>query len=101
MRLKATLSLEDGLPQIELDNGMLIEHDRIGYIAERYTGWSTDYNLEPISQAEINFIIENDIDIEVEVVDEFSNPELYEGVGWGDGEVMPKLHKNKIIIHYK
>lgn len=101
MRVSATLNLEDGRPYIELEDGTLINHDMIGYIAQSYSGWGAEYTLELITLPDIHFIIDNNVEIEVEMIDEFTNPELFRHVAWGEGSTTPKLHKNKIIIHYK
>ena len=102
MRVKATLYLEDELPYIELEDGTIIDHSKIGFVSQGYSGWASEYHtLEPITSTEVLFIINNNIDIEIEMVDEFTNPELYDGIAWGDGEATPKLHKNKVIIHYR
>ena len=59
------------------------------------------YDVYFINNRKIIEEIHNNIDIEIEMVDEFTNPELYDGIAWGDGEATPKLHKNKVIIHYR
>jgi hypothetical protein len=73
----------------------------IGYMAIPYSPNSNDYILEPMTASDIDFIIVNDLDIEVEMIDEFTAPDEYADVGLFDGERKPKLHKGKIIIHIK
>ena len=43
--------------------------------------WETHYPLHPSS---IKLPIGSDV--EFDIIDEFTNPELYEGIGWGDGQ---------------
>jgi len=45
-------------------------------------------------------INDNDGECEIEMEDEFTNPEKYEGIGWGDGVPVPKLKEGKVIIYY-
>lgn len=99
MRRRGTLTLVDGKPQIELENGYIIEHKSIGYIAHGWGMHPSDIFYDLITNADINFIISNNITIEVEMIDEFTNPEEYNGVPLFDGELKPKMYKNKVIIH--
>lgn len=101
MKVKATLTLVDDQPQIELEDGTLIEHKSIGYIANGWGSHPADTFYDLITEADINFIIDNNIDIEVEMVDEFTNPEEYNGVPLFEGVTKPKMYRNKIIIHLK
>lgn len=101
MKVKATLTLVDDKPQIELEDGTLIEHKSIGYIAHGWGSHPADTFYDLITPADIHFIISNKIDIEIEMVDEFTNPEDYNGVPLFEGVAKPKMHRNKIIIHLK
>lgn len=49
-------------------------------ICIRYSDYSTDW------------IGKN---VEFEIVDEFTHPELFRGIGWGDGAQFAKLHERK------
>ena len=101
MRVPAKLYLVDDKPELSLEDGTTFDHRSIGYIAIHFVPQSHDYILEPITRSDIDFIIDNDIDIELEMFDEFDNPDEYMNVPLFEGERKPKLHKNKIIIHYK
>lgn len=43
----------------------------------------------PLYDIEHEFMIGDEVD--VEIIDEFTHPEFYHNVGWGDGERMAKL----------
>lgn len=43
----------------------------------------------PLYDTEHEYMIGDEID--VEIIDEFTHPQYYQGVGWGDGERMAKL----------
>jgi hypothetical protein len=101
MRSPATLTIVDEKPQVELEDGTIIEHKQIGYIAHGWGIKPTDFIYDLITPSDIEFILQNEIDIEVEMVDEFSSPELYENIPLFEGLAKPKLIKNKIIIHLK
>jgi hypothetical protein len=45
--------------------------------------------------------MDNNIELEIEMMDEFTDPELYEDVPMFEGDRKPKLYKGKIIIHLK
>jgi hypothetical protein len=101
MKKEAFIYLVDDKPQVEFEDGTIIDHRSIGYMAIPYSPNSNDYILEPMTASDIDFIIVNDLDIEVEMIDEFTAPDEYADVGLFDGERKPKLHKGKIIIHIK
>jgi hypothetical protein len=101
MRMPATLTIVDEKPIIELEDGTIIDHKSIGYIAHGWGVHPRDLIYESATIADIDFIVKNNIQIEVEMTDEFSNPEQYSDVGLFEGVRKPKLIKNKIIIHLK
>lgn len=101
MTSPAILTIVDGKPQVELEDGTIFEHKQIGYIAHGWGIKPTDFIYDLITPSDIEFILNNDISIEVEMVDEFTNPELYDNVPLFEGLAKPKLIKNKIIIHLK
>jgi hypothetical protein len=43
--------------------------------------WETHYPLHPSS-----IKLPPGTIVEFDIIDEFTNPELYEGIGWGDGQ---------------
>lgn len=99
MTEKITLLLIDREPLFIMDDGTIIDEDKIGYVAINYTGHTHDVIYEEITQEHLDFIIHNDIPLEIEMCDNFQIKdeewEMY------DMERTPKLHKGKIIIHYK
>lgn len=101
MKMPAILTIVDEKPLIELEDGTIIDHKSIGYIAHGWGLHPKDLIYEPITPADIHFITKNNIQIEVEMMDEFSNPESYTDVGLFEGVRKPRLIKNKIIIHLK
>jgi len=101
MRSPASLTIVDGKPQVELEDGTIFEHKQIGYIAHGWGIKPTDFIYDLVTPSDIEFILNNNIAIEVEMVDEFTNPEHYNGVPLFEGVAKPKLIKNKIIIHLK
>ena len=34
-------------------------------------------------------------EVQFKIIDEFNNPELFRGIGWGDGETYAKLHERE------
>ena len=101
MKVRATLTLVNDKPQIELEDGTIIEHKSIGYIAHGWGSHPADTFYDLMTYADIDFIINNNIDIELEMIDEFSNPEEYNGVPLFEGVAKPKMYRNKVIIHLK
>ena len=101
MKMKGKLYLVDDKPEIELEDGTIIEYRNIGYISHNYGHHPLDSFYDLITPADIHFIIKNNIVIEVEMIDEFSNPEEYNGVPLFEGIAKPKKYKNKVIIHLK
>ncbi len=99
--MKGRLYLVDDKPEIELEDGTIIEHKNIGYISHTYGNYPMDSFYDLITSADIHFIIKNNIVVEVEMIDEFSNPEEYNGVHLFEGIAKPKKYKNKVIIHLK
>jgi hypothetical protein len=101
MREKATLVLVDEEPTFLLQDGTVIDSDKIGYVAHTYGLSPEDCFYDKFNAYDITFIIENNVECEIEMVDEFTNPELYENVPLYEGERKPKLYKGKVIIHFK
>lgn len=101
MKVKATLTLVNDKPQIELEDGTMIEHKSIGYIAHGWGSHPADTFYDLITSADIDFIIKNNIEIQLEMIDEFTNPEEYNGVPLFEGVAKPKMYRNKVIIHLK
>jgi hypothetical protein len=83
-----------------LEDGTVIEKDRIGWIAHDYGNYPEDSFYEKFCLDNAFFVANNGIECEIEMMDEFTNPEEYEGVPLFEGERKPKLYKGKIIIHF-
>ena len=66
-------------------------------------GWEIwDNNLAYdwfLTEEDIKEIIEAGGNCNVEMIDEFTNPNEYKNVGWGDGVPKVKTYNNKVIIH--
>lgn len=77
--------------------GLLRQRNGIGWaIWDRQLGY--DWLL---TENDIKEIIESGGECYVEMEDEFTNPEKYKNVGWGDGIKQLKTFNNKVIIHKK
>lgn len=99
MRDKANLVLVDTDYYFVLQDGTEIERDKIGWVANDNT-YSYDSSLEKFGLDDALFVINNNIQCEIEMMDEFTNPEQYENVPLFEGERKIKFFKGKIIIHY-
>jgi hypothetical protein len=97
MLVKGRLYLEDNKPEIELVDGTLIESDKIGYLVVAHNGYGISYDR--MTQDDYYFIVKNDLEIEVEMMDEFSDPEEYQNIPLFEGGREPKLYKGRVIIH--
>lgn len=78
----------DEQPTFTLEDGTIIDTDKIGYICSQYGVSPDDCFYERFTKDDVSFIIDNDVDCEIEMVDD-------------DGFRTPKLYKGKIIIHFK
>ena len=99
MREKAKFVMVDDDYSFVLGDGTVIEKDSIGWIAETYGNSPDDCFYNKFSLDEALFVDSNNIECEIEMTDEFTNPEHYEDVPLYEGERKPKLHKGKIIIY--
>lgn len=88
MRAAATLVMVDDEPTFLIDDGTIIDTDKIGYICSQYGINTDDCFYEKFTKDDVSFIIDNNVNCEIEMVDE-------------DGFRSPKLYRNKIIIHFK
>lgn len=88
MRAKATLVMVDEEATFLLDDGSIVDTEKIGYICSHYGVSPEDCYYDRFTKDDIAFIINNKVDCEVEMIDE-------------DGFRSPKLYKGKIIIHFK
>lgn len=52
-----------------------------------------------ISIMEIDAILKNNGSIKIEAMDEFTHPDEYNNVSWGDGLVKPLLQNGKAVLH--
>jgi hypothetical protein len=91
----------EDMPTIDVEEGTTIEHEQIGFIGHNYGGYPEDVYYEKITKEDIQFILDNEVDCEIEMIDEFlgsgeSSDELL-----FEGELIPKLHKGKVIIYLK
>lgn len=93
--MKAKLVMVDDEYTFLLEDGTIIESDKIGWVNVGSMGFDI---YEKFTHEDAQFIIEQEIDCEIEMIDEFSAPEEYQGVGLFEGEPKPKLHKGKVII---
>lgn len=101
MKAKATFVLVDEKPTFILEDGTIIETEKIGYVAHTYGLSPEDCSYDRFTTADINFIIDNNIECEIEMMDEFSDSDEYDNVGLFEGERKLKLYKGKVIIHFK
>lgn len=101
MREKATLVLVDDEPTFLLEDGTIIETDQIGYIAHCYTAHSSDCFYDKFTKSDVAFIVDNEVDCEIEMMDEFTNSEEYTSEALYEGEKKPRLHKGKVVIHFQ
>ena len=83
-----------------LEDGTVIEKDMIGWVAHTYGNYPEDSFYDKFDIDEAMFVLNNNIECDIEMMDEFTNPEHYEDVPLFEGERKPKLYKGKIIIHY-
>ena len=58
-----------------------------------------DGPLRIISIMEIDNILKNNGSIRMETMDEFTHPDEYNDVGWGDGLIKPLLKDGKVVLH--
>ena len=101
MTEKVTLAMVEDEPTFILEEGSIIDTKLVGYISNSYGGHTENAFFDRITKEDIRFIMDNNIECEIEMMDEFTDPELYEDVPMFEGERKPKLYKGKIIIHLK
>jgi hypothetical protein len=93
--MKAKLVMVDDEYTFLLEDGTIIESDKIGWVNVGSFGFEI---LERFTKEDAKFIIDQDIDCDIKMMDEFSDPQEYIGVPLFEGEQKPKLHKGKVII---
>jgi hypothetical protein len=101
MKEIVTLAMVDEEPTFILQDGSIIDTKLVGYIRSGYDGSIENTFFDRITKDDIKFIMNNNIELEIEMMDEFTNPENYDDVPLFEGERKPKLHKGKIIINLK
>lgn len=101
MKDKVIVAMVEDEPTFILEDGTIIDTKMVGYISHNYGIHPEDAFFDRITKDDIRFIMDNEIECFIEMMDEFTNPEFYEGVPLFEGEKKPKLHKGKIIIHLK
>ena len=98
MRQKAELVMVDGEYTFLLEDGTTIEKDMVGWVANGFDNYSF---FDKFSINDALFILDNNIECEVEMTDEFTNPEEYSGVPLFEGGRKPKTYKGKVIFYLK
>lgn len=93
--MKAKLVMVDDDYTFLLEDGTIIESDKIGWVNVGSMGFDI---LERFTHEDAQFIIEQEIDCDILMMDEFSDPQEYIDVPLFEGEQKPKLHKGKVII---
>ena len=101
MTERVTLAMIEDEPTFILEDGSIIDTKLVGYISKTYGGHPENSFFDRITKEDIKFIMDNNIELEIEMMDEFTDPELYEDVPMFEGDRKPKLYKGKIIIHLK
>jgi hypothetical protein len=101
MKLKCKFRLWDGQLTIDVENGSQIEDDKIGYIGHNYGAYPDYLHYEKINKDDIKFILDNDIECEIEMIDEFDIDEDISSDYISSSDLIPKLHKGKVIIYLK
>lgn len=101
MKLKCKFRLWDGSLTIDVENGSLIEDDKIGYLGHDFGSYPEDLHFEKITKDDIKFILENDVDCEIEMIDEFDIDEDISSNYISSADLVPKLHKGKVIIYLR
>ena len=101
MTEKVTLALIDEEPTFILENGTIIDTNLVGYISKSFGGHTENSFFDKITKEDIRFIMDNDVECEIEMMDEFTNPDMFEDIPMFESERTPKLYKGKIIIHLK
>lgn len=100
LREKARLQQVNGDYSFLLEDGTTIESDKIGWIVNSYGEFPEDSFYEKFTDETANFIFHNDIECEIEMMDEFTNPEEFLDVPLFESEPKPKLYKGKILIYF-
>ena len=93
--MKAKLVMVDDEYTFLLEDGTIIERDKIGWVNVGNIGFEI---LERFTDEDARFIIEQEIDCDIQMIDEFSDPKHYQDIPLFEGEQQPKLHKGKVII---
>lgn len=87
----------DDQPTFILEDGSIIEKEQIGFIHHSYGEHPDDSFYEKFTKNDINFIINNNIECAIEMVAEDDDEES----DAFEGRRVPRLYKNKVIIHFK
>lgn len=85
-------------PYLVSGNEVLATPEQIGLTYDVEYETISGGELKDIQLWELQEIINNDFTCSVEMVDEFSHPELFQHVGWGDGLPIPRFVNDKIVI---
>ena len=85
-------------PYLVSDGEVIATPEQIGLTYDIQYEYIDGGELKDIETWELQEIVKNNYECEVEMVDEFSHPELFQHVGWGDGLPIPRMVNNKIVI---
>lgn len=96
MREKVNVILIDEEPTFVMLDGTIIDTKQVGWICRSYMS-PEDAFLERITKSDIDFIMDNDIECEIELESLVSD----ENDGFFDAERKPRLKSGKVIIHLK
>ena len=101
MMESVSLIMLDDEPTFVLLDGTIIDPKQVGWISRSYLTGCEDSFLEPITKSDIDFILNNEIDCEIEMVTDCGSQKDYDDMEFYDAEKKPKLYKGKVIIHLK
>lgn len=84
----------DDQPTFLLEDGTIIDTEKIGFIAHSYGEHPEDSFYEKFTKHDVTFIINNKVECQIEMRTESDDEDdLHNRV--------PRLYKGKVIIHFK
>lgn len=99
MTEKLTLVLIEDEPTFIMEDGTIIDQAKVGWVAINFGGYPEDIYYDKVTEEHIQFILDNNIPLEIEMVD---TPNQNDGEWtYYESDRKPRLHKGKIIIHFK
>lgn len=93
MRQKATLVLQDEKPTFVLEDGTIIDAEKVGYVSQSYGEHPDDAFYDKFTKDDVSFIQDNNVECEIEMMYEDEENPL-------PSSIVPRLYKGKIIIHF-